>query len=190
MRHNGLSATARTDVEGLLQFLIHNGRTWIREQQQQHRPSAAVLPPQVRTHFGAFFPDTDLNAARFADAAGIENPPFYAQLAAMGIPAPLDFAQMEAITFIDTILISRGAVNEPAAMGQLLFHELIHVVQYRLLGPDEFVERYVLGWAEGGQDYYRIPLEQDAYALQERYDGSRDRPFAVEPEVRRLLQLR
>jgi hypothetical protein len=31
---------------------------------------------------------------------------------------------------------------------------LVHVVQYDLLGVDEFMDQYVTGWAQNGFDYY------------------------------------
>ena len=59
-------------------------------------------------------------------------------------------------------------------------------MQYKILGLDEFMERYVRGWAENGSDYFRIPLEVMAYELQEQYEVRKD-SFPVEKEVARLL---
>jgi hypothetical protein len=51
----------------------------------------------------------------------------------MGFEATLlpDFAHMAAITFVDTV------VSHEAFTSRLLFHELVHVVQYGKLGLQE-----------------------------------------------------
>ncbi len=172
-----------------LQFLIQNGRTWVQAQRDRHRPEAAVLSTAVKAHFAPFFEPHILNSARFKWVDLIENPDFYAELAAMGIHAPLDFTTMAGITFLDTILISEREHPRNTPHGPLLFHELVHVIQYSLLGRDAFIERYVLGWAESGQNYDAIPLEQDAYTLQAWYEKQPDQAFCVEAEVRRCLGL-
>lgn len=69
----------------------------------------------------------------------------------------------------------------------LMFHELVHVVQYQLLELAEFVEWYVHGWVKNGFDYFAIPLERYAYELQRRYDESSGQVFSVAEEVRRRL---
>ncbi len=73
--------------------------------------------------------------------------------------------------------------------------ELIHVVQYRLLGIDEFVHQHVNGWIAGrdlfpGQQtrYRNIPLERIAFDLQETYMASHA-TFSVEASVRTFLRL-
>ncbi len=47
--------------------------------------------------------------------------------------------------------------------------------------------RYIRGWAENGYDYNAIPLERDAYQLQERYERNPDQPFSVSEEVAQRL---
>ena len=41
------------------------------------------------------------------------------------------------------------------------FHELIHVIQWRLLGPEDFLKSYANGLDEFG--YENSPLEKMAY---------------------------
>ena len=46
-------------------------------------------------------------------------------------------------------------------------HELVHVAQYRDLGPASFLARYVLNYARAGFKYSRrLPLESPAYERQ------------------------
>ena len=65
----------------------------------------------------------------------------------MGVPPPLDFTTMEGITFVDTILVSDRKHPPDQPLAPLLFHELVHVVQYAMLGLPVFISRYVRGWA-------------------------------------------
>ena len=98
-------------------------------------------------------------------------------------------ASMAGITFIDTILLSVSHLEGGKPSLGLLFHELVHVIQYRLLGVETFIDLYVRGWAENGMDYYAIPLERDAYELQNRYETDPTRPFSVASEVARRLKV-
>ena len=173
----------------LLDFLIENGHAWVRAQRDRHRPGGRTLLATERTALRPFFDERILDGTRIVSVPVIPNPDFYARLAALGVSPPLDFTVMEGITFIDTILVSEREYPRSDPLEPLLFHELVHVVQYALLGIDAFVDRYVRGWAENGQDYFAIPLERDAYELQERFVGCPGVAFAIETEVRRRLGL-
>ena len=103
---------------------------------------------------------------------------FYLDITKLGIPILIDFTQMAGITFVDCILISKKFTYDQRFWTSLLFHEMVHVVQYRLLGARQFMERYVIGWAQNGFEYERIPLERQAYNLQKEF-GQGKEPFAV-----------
>lgn len=99
---------------------------------------------------------------------------------------PLDFRAMAGITYDDTILLSDSRVAADVPIG-LLFHELVHVVQYSILGVEEFARQYVLGWAENGFDYFRIPLEVQAYDLQRWFEQGQLQDTQIESLVRQGL---
>ena len=86
---------------------------------------------------------------------------------------------MEAITFDDVV------VFHDAPTPQLIFHELVHVTQYRLLGVAEFARLYVIGYLHGG--YEGTPLEKCAYELDGRFIMG-GKPFDVEQEVRAWIE--
>jgi hypothetical protein len=51
------------------------------------------------------------------------------------------------------------------------FHELIHVIQWKILGPDAYLGLSLLGLTSQG---YRVsPLEKMAYSLQDRFSAGR-----------------
>lgn len=174
-----------SDNGELLAYLITDGQGWVSEERDLHRPGAIPLDPQARSQFVLFFEDAVLDGARFKAVPTINNPGFYRDLEAKGYEIPLDFTSMHGITFVDTILLSQRFQQSwsPA----LLFHELVHVVQYQSLGIAEFVTRYINGWAENSYQYRAIPLEHDAYELQARYEARPTEPFSVAEEVSRRL---
>jgi len=69
----------------------------------------------------------------------------------------------------------------------LLFHELVHVEQYRQLGVPRFSELYVRGFLTGG-GYEGIPLERNAYALGARFEANLQERFSVSDDVTDWIQ--
>jgi hypothetical protein len=72
-----------------------------------------------------------------------------------------------AITLRRTILVRHDRADDDA----LLAHELVHVEQYREMGPVRFLTRYVTGYVRAWrtarshhQAYLAIPFEQEARA--------------------------
>ncbi len=169
--------------EQLLRFLITNGQEWVQVQRHRHRPAARTLLEAEKAAMRPFFGDEVLNDARVFQVPLIENPDFYAELGAMEVPPPLDFREMEGITFVDTILVSEARhPHNPPHLG-LVFHELVHVVQYAVLGVSDFIDRYVRGWEKWGRVYNKIPLERHAYVLQQRFERDPNQGFDVEQIV-------
>ena len=66
----------------------------------------------------------------------------------------------------------------------LHFHELVHVIQWRLLGPEKFLAFYADGLERFG--YRNSPLEVMAYNLQDRFDREAQ-PFSVEAACQKLI---
>jgi hypothetical protein len=71
------------------------------------------------------------------------------------------------------------AAKRPPSL-ELLFHELVHVVQFRQLGVREFSRRYVAGYTST-RSYRRIPLEVCAFSLEDQF--LRGERFDVEMAV-------
>ncbi len=166
----------------LLEVLRVNGAAWVRSQRDALRGRALPLPRSIRPKLDRYFAEPVLEAVRVSETPEIANPTFYAQLGWI----PLDFRDMEGISFDNVILLKSVPRTEPQ-LASLLFHELVHVVQYSILGIDAFMDAYVLGWAAAGCDYFRIPLEMNAYELQGRF-GRGEALFSVEAGVKEYLQ--
>ena len=98
----------------------------------------------------------------------------------LGFSNLADQSAMAAITFSDVVVS-----HEPFSEG-LLFHELVHVEQYRQLGIPRFAELYVRGFLAGG-GYDAIPLEVNAYVLGGRYERNSAERFSVADDVAKWI---
>ena len=87
---------------------------------------------------------------------------------------------MAAITFADTV------VSHQPFTDRLLFHELVHVVQYQKLCLSQFSAQYVKGFLNGGS-YEASPLEMNAYELEARYAAEPAKLFSVADQVQRWI---
>lgn len=167
------------DQRELTRYLVREGREWVRRQRDLNYPNALVLSQRDREVFTPFFNRDILDRARTRHVGRIESPPFHEEARRLGIPRLLDFSGSLGITFVDWILISDRFSPSRKSWLSLLFHELVHVAQYHLLGTDGFVGQYVKGWVENDHEYLGIPLENQAYELQRRFDQG-EGGFSVE----------
>ena len=175
-----LPTLSAAQVEWVVQQVV----AYIGQQCQNYGPGAAPLGLNQTNAMRPFFPEPTLDSTRLIVLAGqrVFNPPFYPQLWKMGFePAALpNFSLMAAISFVDTVVF-----HEPVT-DRLLFHELVHVVQYQKLGVAEFGANYVRGFLKGGS-YEAIPLEMNAYELDSRFAAALANPFSVADEVQRWI---
>src|SRR5260370_24450765 len=138
---------------------------YITNQREKYSPRAVRLSAQQATAMARFFLPQLLDQARLIVLKGerMANPEFYPMLQDMGFNNLPDQSTMRAITFSD-VVVSHGAFSNG-----LLFHELVHVEQYRQLGVRRFSEFYVRGFLSAG-GCNAIPLEFNAYTFVECYE--------------------
>ena len=67
------------------------------------------------------------------------------------------------------VVVIAREVGASARFERVLFHELVHCVQMRRMGTARFCGAYLAGWWAAGRSYLDIPLEVEAYALQDRF---------------------
>lgn len=171
----------------MTEWLASQAAAWIMRQQERYRPVGNPLVQEQRSALQDYFPGPVLDASILVGVDTIENPDFYSSLGSIGPNVPLiDFSGAQGITFADTILI-RSRARTRSEEYSLVFHELVHSVQYSVLGIPAFAALYVAGWFSAGGDYARNPVEAQAYALQDRFE-TETRSFSVEAEVRQQLR--
>ena len=151
---------------------------YITTQREAYLPTGISLTAEQRLALQGFFIQAVIEKARLVvlQKSRVQNPNFYPQLRQLGFRNLPDFRAMAAITF-GNVVVSHQPFNHG-----LLFHELVHVEQYRQLGIQQFSNLYVRGFLTGG-GYDGIPLEMTAYALGTRFEANPRRQFSVSDEV-------
>jgi hypothetical protein len=154
--------------------------SYISDSRRKYASQAVPLTDAQRAAMQPFFPAEILESVRVCVLRGtrVPNPSMYSMAKLMGIRNLPDFSDMAAITFVNVVVSHEEFTHD------LLFHELVHVVQYSQLGVKEFAARYVNGFIQGGS-YEEIPLEKNAYSLEGRFSANPGQIFSVADEVRR-----
>jgi len=101
----------------------------------------------------------------------------------IGLTQFADFENMNArgIAYLDTYFV----LWHEAEQESLHFHELVHVIQWQLLGAERFLALYADGLEKHG--YRNGPLEVMAYNHEARFNST-EPPYSVEAAVRQQLQ--
>ncbi len=149
---------------------------YIRSQRDRLNIRATALSADSKARLRPYFASADLDRVLVLETDRLPLPalPFRQAARRMGLEF-LDPSQIAAITF-DYVIASQQALRPG-----LLFHELVHVVQFRLLGVTAFARLYTRGFLAGGS-YAGIPLERCARDLEYRFDTDPS-PFDVASEV-------
>jgi hypothetical protein len=167
-------------VEALLPMAAGKTEEWIRQMRDRHVESARPLYPTEQAALKDHYDPQTLGSVRVKEVSEIEKPPFYdalrSQLAFVGMRFDLDFAAVDGLTFDNCVLIRARPLTP-----DLLFHELVHVEQYRQLGIPRFATAYVRGFAQNDFRYQEIPQEKIAFSLTARFAANER--FSVRDEV-------
>ena len=174
-----MAATPQLTPEQVVQVSLLVAQ-YISVQGEKYGPRAVPLSAQQKAAMAGFFSPGLLDGTRLLVLQGerVATPDFYPMLRSLGFNNLPDQSLMGAITFSDVV------VSHEVFSDGLLFHELVHVEQYRQLGIPRFAELYVSGFLNGGS-YEAIPLEVNAYTLGGRFESDPRRMFPVEDEVGR-----
>lgn len=164
------------------------GRAWVASRRRRYRRMGRELTREEVAALEPFFDAALLARVRVAQVPKIE-PPIGVSLARrLGLGSRLDLSHLDlswvrGMAFDDAIVIAGTPPSH-----SLLFHELVHVVQYELFGVGPMLSRYVRDYFETGSDYFAITAERCAYDLQARFDAAPTSPFSVRDETRRFFE--
>jgi hypothetical protein len=139
-------------------------RAWIQKTLEFYEKNAKPIASMHFVRLPLYFDPSLLETAKFIAIDRLPMPP----LSAMGLSRFAVFEQgdFNGITYQDRYFIKRAVVTEEA----IHFHELIHVIQWRLLGPEDFMAAYANGLDEFG--YENSPLEKMAYDAEAAFKRS------------------
>jgi hypothetical protein len=169
--------------------IAEKAEEWILRIEREHRAHwepRRVLTTEERNTLHQFFPSTVLERVLICDVSQdwIPTPP----LADWGLYPDWLTPEGLARTYHDTIFSTPAAQKSTAPpFGAILFHELVHVVQYERLGVRGFSRLYYHGIVSMGGHTAAYPLEAMAYLLQGWFQAKPTAPFFVPGEVERAL---
>ena len=151
---------------------------WIQQTLAQHAAQAHTVASLGFKRLPLYFSSEVLSSAKVVYVPTVPVPP----LSAIGLQQFADFENMNAggITYLDTFF----AQEEMRGQESLHFHELVHVIQWQVLGPKTFIAAYADGLERIG--YRQSPLEVMAYTLESVFKNSPN-PFDVAAVVRDQL---
>jgi hypothetical protein len=154
-------------------------RDWIVQTLATHAPRAKSVAAFDFHRLRSYFNSELLARAKVVSVDKCPMPP----LSAIGLSQFADFESMNAsgITYLDTYFVLRHEAERES----LHFHELVHVIQWQLLGAERFLALYADGLEQHG--YRNSPLEVMAYAHESRFN-SNEPPYSVEAAVQQQLK--
>lgn len=162
-----------------------SGPVWVSHRRFEYRPGSRYLSENEKVALAGFFAEDLLESVRVAEVGCIKAPWVFRAAAKVRVARSL-WPELLAGLALDDLVVVRQEGTRPAPMS-LLFHELVHVVQYRVLGVRGFTREYIRQWATAGFDYLSLPMEMDAFEMQARFEERPEERFAVEAVVRGRL---
>jgi hypothetical protein len=155
---------------------------WIQQTLDAHSNEARTISSLGFPRLSRYFSESLLSSTKVVIVERVPMPP----LSAMGLSQFAEFenGDYNGVTYLDTFFVKRSS----ASAERLYFHELIHVVQWRLFGPERFLAFYADGLERLG--YRESPLEAMAYNAEESFaqsDQSFDAENLVAEQLNRML---
>ncbi len=151
---------------------------WIQKTLAEHATAAKPVASFGFSRLPDYYDTQLLASSKAVVVSRVPMPP----LSAMGIDRFRSFEQMNAggMTFFDTYFVRADHAHEES----LHFHELVHVIQWRMLGPEKFLALYADGLERFG--YRKSPLEVMAFGLQHRFQREAQ-PYNVAVACQKLI---
>lgn len=165
--------------ESRIAEMIAGVAKYFRQERALYLPASELLPAEWKSRFKNYFPQALLDKVKTVelDGARIPPPPFYADAMALSSGNFPDFVHLASVTYLDVLVF-----NEKIA-ARTLFHALVHAQQMAFLGFEMYVDLYVRGFVNT-RSWLLIPLETQAFKLEERFLITPPEQFSVEEEVK------
>jgi len=165
--------------------LVAEAVAWMQQQRDKYRPLSDSLSEPAKQQLHPFFSAEIIDRLRikYVAATGetIPYPPFYERVRAGGSRVVPDAAHMTAIPFVDVAIFNR----EPTM--RTIFHALVHVTQFTVLGLEKVMKGYFETLNESGL-WMVVPYEEQAYRMDARFTKDPADYFSVEFEIREWLR--
>ena len=180
------SDNSQMEFAHLFPQLVEQSLHWLWEQRELHRAKARRLTDAERLPLQHYYDTQVLDTVQVATVNRISNPPFYDELKESGFPI-LDLSGSVGITFLDCVVVRSPFQQHFPSWISILFHELVHIVQFELLGSRKVLETYLQAWTQNSYQYHDVPFEIQAYRLEARFERH-EPPFSVREVVEQELK--
>ena len=158
---------------------------WMNQQREIFHPPGASLTNIQKQNLLPFFTTEILDRVRIVNLSltgeTLPDPPFYERVRADGFRLVPDAVHMAAIPFVDVAVFNK----EPTM--RTIFHTLVHVVQFTLVGLERCMEVYFRVLNES-RLWLVVPFEEQAYQMDARFTRNPTNLFSVEEEIREWLR--
>jgi hypothetical protein len=150
---------------------------WIDATLRAHAADAETVISRGFPRLPLYFSANTLTSAKVILVDRLPIPP----LSSWGLTRFADFERgtFNGVTYLNTFFIRRNELRNESTH----FHELIHVIQWRILGPENFLRLYADGLERFG--YRDSPLEKMAYDAEAAFTANAT--FNAEEMVARKL---
>ncbi|MGB8474626.1 MAG: hypothetical protein WCE61_11140 [Candidatus Acidiferrum sp.] len=151
---------------------------YLRNQRGRFLQGSRTLSENERGVMTPFFSVALLDSVRIVEMTRrrLDDPPFYAMARARGFFNLPEVRHMASLTFEEVVVFQEKLTD------RILFHGLVHVAQFRLLGLERYAELFVRSFVRVRSHCF-VPLEAQAFALDSRFAVNSERGFSVEDEV-------
>ena len=156
-------------------------RAWVIDLVARHADARSVADRGF-PRLPDYFPGDVLRATRVVSVSRVPFPPLATQF---GLPELSEMERMpfSAITWANTIFVHTSVTSEAT-----YFHELVHAVQWSVLGSDDYMLTCGVGLVECG--YAQSPFEAFTYDLQRQFDQGAAIPDLVGRITEHAIQTR
>jgi hypothetical protein len=153
---------------------------YLREQHDFYRHEAVPLSHRQKALMRPYFSPVVLERVKVMELAGktrVPTPAFYPEYRALGFANLPEVTHMPSMTFLDVVVFNEHLTERS------LFHGLVHVVQFEVLGIERYTELFVRSFANT-KLHFTVPLEAHAFSLESKFVASPASRFSVEEQVR------
>lgn len=172
------ASAARLSEEQILDA-VDRVSDYLLEQRNRYLPSAAPLSSQLKAAMWPYFSPALLDQVRIVELDGerVAPPSFYAEAKALGFVNLPEVAHMNSMTFLDLIVFNEKLTE------RALFHALVHVVQFQILGLEQYSELFVRSFVNT-RFHFTVPLEAHVFSMESKFARPSVERFSVEDQVR------
>ena len=152
---------------------------YMRAQREKYLPIGQPLDKENMETVRPFFSPTLLAGVKVVQMVGrrFTEPSSCPEARTLGYEGLLEFTHMASVTFEDVLVFNEQMTD------RLLFHALVHAVQFRVLGLQRYTELFVRAFL-GTRWRFSVPLEGHAFELESKFAADPRKFFSVEDEVR------